>query len=277
MSGDASASNGLTTDIPGYARGRRGRATIIASREALAFVREAIAAAGTLYDYAATRPGAETIRGRGTIYVVPGPDDKRWLIRRLTHGGLLAPISGDRFLRVGRPRPFNELRLSWQLRELGLATPRVHAAVVYLFGPFYRGEVARQHVARAVDLAALLFAEPDRPRSERQAALAAAGRLLGKLHRVGLLHPDLNLRNVLIEAADGAPRAYILDLEKCRSVERLTAGQRRRMLGRLRRSARRFEEKGGGAIDPSEWEAFESAYAGEEEAASRPGPSRAEP
>lgn len=263
MSGDASASNGLTTDIPGYRRAAVGRADIIATPIALAFVREAIAAAGSLYDHAASRPGADTIRGRGTIYLVPGPDDNRWLIRRLTHGGVLAPISGDRFLRIGRPRPFNELRLSWQLRELGLPTPRVHAAVVYPHGLFYRGEVARQHVAPARDLAALLFADPNRPRPERQAALAAAGRLLGKLHRVGLVHPDLNLRNVLIETTDGAPRAYILDLEKCRRVERLTVGQRRRMLARLRRSARRFEQRGGGAVSEREWEAFENAYAEE--------------
>ncbi len=262
------ARDSLATDIPGYARASVGKADILATADALAFVRDAIAARGSLYDYAASRPGAETIRGRGTLYIVPGPRGKRWLVRRLSHGGLLAPITGDRFLRTGRPRPLNELRLSCDLRESGLATPRVHAAVVYRSGVFYRGEIAREHIERAVDLAALLFADAPWTPSERQAALGAAGRLLGRLKHVGLVHTDLNLRNVLIETAEGGLRAHILDLEKCRKVVRVTESQRRRMLGRLRRSARRFEERGGTAISEGEWEIFELAYAEGERAAS---------
>ncbi len=260
MSGDLGIGT-LTTDIPGYARASDGRADIIATSDALAFVREAIASAGSLYEHAASRPGVETIRGRGTLYVLPGPDGTGWLVRRLTHGGLLAPVTGDRFLRAGTPRPFNELRLSCELRELGLATPRVYAAVVYGSGIFYRGEIAREHIAPAVDLAALLFKDAERQPRQRQAALAAAGRLIGRLHEVGLVHPDLNLRNVLIETSDTGLRAYILDLEKSRRLGRVTTGQRRRMLGRLRRSARRFEQLGGAAISEREWEAFEVAYA----------------
>lgn len=260
MSGDL-ASDAITTDIPGYARASDGRADIIATTDVLAFVREAIASAGSLYEHAASRPGVETIRGRGTLYLMPGPHSTPWLVRRLTHGGLLAPVTGDRFLRAGTPRPFNELRLSWELREKGLPTPRVYAAVLYRSGIFYRGEIAREHVAPAVDLAALLFTDTQRQPGQRQAALAAAGRLIGRLHEVGLVHPDLNLRNVLIETADTGLRAYILDLEKCRRVGRVTTGQRRSMLGRLRRSARRLEQLGGAAISEPEWEAFEDAYA----------------
>ncbi len=261
MIGEDPASDAFTTKIPGYARASVGRADITASVDALAFVCEAIADRGSLYNYAASRPGAETLRGRGTLYVVPGPHERRWLVRRLTHGGLLAPISGDRFLLTGTPRPLNELRLSWELRELGVRTPRVQAAIVYRSAFFYRGEIAREHIDQAVDLAALLFADIDRPSIERQAALDAAGRLLGRLHQVGLVHPDLNLRNILIETADAGLHAHILDLEKCRRVERVTADQRRRMLGRLRRSARRFEGRGGAAISASEWEVFDAAYA----------------
>lgn len=258
MSGDLTS--GTFTDIPGYARASHGRADIIATSDALAFVRKAIAAAGSLYDHAASRPDAETIRGRGTLYLIRGPHGTPWLVRQLTHGGLLAPVTGDRFLRTGTPRPFNELRLSWELRELGLPTPRVYAAVVYYSGIFYGGEIAREHLSPAVDLAALLFSDIERPPRQRQAALAAAGRLIGRLHEVGLVHPDLNLRNVLIQTADTGFRAYILDLEKCRRIGRVTTGQRRRMLGRLRRSARRFEQRGGGAISEREWDAFEVAY-----------------
>ncbi len=246
--------------IPDYAHERVGAARVIARRDVLGFVSDAIRAAGTLYDFAVAQPDAETIAGRATIYVIPGPGHGRWLVRRLTHGGLFAPLTGDRFLRIGTPRPFNELRLSQALRDLGVPTPPVLAAAVYRSGLIYRGEVAREEISGAEDLSATLFAQPPRTPSQRLAAVSAAGRLIGALHRVGVVHPDLNLRNVLLEWRDGAPRAYILDLEKCRRVARTSPRQRRTMLSRFRRSATRFAERTGLRISADEWETFGRGY-----------------
>jgi hypothetical protein len=249
---------------PGYRRARIGRAIVVAQPAAFPFVEAAIAQFGTVYDYAARHPETEAIPGRSTVFVVPGPGAERWLVRRLTHGGLLAPLTRDRFLRFGRPRPFNELWLSHRFRELKIATPRVVAAAVYPSGPVYRGEVARDYIADGDDLAACLFADDRFTDDYRREAMAAAGRLLCSLFEAGVVHRDLNLRNVLVRRSGGVGEAErldaaILDIEKCSLRRSLSEGQRRRMIERFRRSARRFEERTRRRVDPAEWQAFHAA------------------
>ena len=243
----------------GYRRVRIGRAQAIAGDAAVSFVEAAIARAGTLYDHAARHPEAEAIQGRSTVFVVPGPGAERWLVRRLTHGGLLAPLTRDRFLRLGRARPFNELLLSYQFRELGISTPRVAAAAIYPSGPVYRGEVAREFIADADDLAACLFADDGSEEDRRREALASAGRLIRSLFEAGVVHRDLNLRNVLVKRSAEGADAHILDIEKCSVESPLSESRRRRMIERFRRSARRFEERTGRRIGDAEWRVFHSA------------------
>jgi hypothetical protein len=244
---------------PGYRRARIGRAEVIACEAAFSLVEAALSQAGTVYEYAARHPEAAAIEGRATVFVVPGPGAGRWLVRRLTHGGLLAPLTRDRFLGLGRPRPFNELLLSYRFRELGISTPRVAAAAVYPSGPVYRGEVAREFIADADDLAACLFADGGLEEALRSEAMAAAGRLVRSLFEGGIVHRDLNLRNLLVEWSGTAATAQILDIEKCSIQSALSEGQRRRMIERFRRSARRFEERTGRRLGDGEWQVFYSA------------------
>ncbi len=255
-----------STDIPsdklpaGYISDRVHGAHVIVQETALPFVRDAIAGAGGLYDYAAAHPEAEAIQGRGRLYVIPGPGSDRWVIRHLTHGGMLAPLTGDRFVMRGTPRPFNELLLANKLNDIGIRTPEVVAAAVYPSGLIYRGEVARAEVTGALDLAECLFADSGLEEPRRHEVLAAAGQLMASLHLAGVAHPDLNLRNILIELGEGAPRAVIIDLEKCTVVPELSRRQRRRMIRRFGRSARRFEESTGRRLNLKEWETFRAAY-----------------
>ncbi|NIR42835.1 MAG: hypothetical protein GWN99_03075 [Gemmatimonadetes bacterium] len=246
-----------------YRTERIGGARVMARSEDLAEVGAMMERAGSLYDFAAAHPAAEAIQGRGTLHVIP-VGSGRWVVRRLSHGGALAPLTGDRFLRLGRPRPFNELVIADRLAALGIPTPVVRAAAVYPSGPlFYRGDIAREEITDARDLAACLFGPLELAAPARATVLAAAGGLLRSIHAAGLAHPDLNLRNVLIESGDAAsPRAYIIDLEKCRIAVRLGRRQRERMLGRFQRSARKFEKETGGRISEAEWRAFHQAYGG---------------
>ncbi|UCF19405.1 MAG: phosphotransferase [Gemmatimonadota bacterium] len=243
-----------------YRRLRIAGGDVIARADVLPYVHDAILTSGSLYAFAADHPQSETIQGRARLYIVPGPGADRWVVRKLTHGGALAPLTGDRFLRLGLPRPFNELRISLALQAAGIPTPEVAAAVTYASGPIYRGEVARAEIGDAADLAACLFEPPELDRDRRRAVLAEAGRLIATLHRAGIVHPDLNLRNLLIAESSGDPRAYVLDVEKCRRARRVSPAARNRMLRRLRRSARRFEARGGARISEEEWRAFQSGY-----------------
>lgn len=237
----------------GYTAFRVGRAHAVALTSLAGAVREALAE-GSLYAYAAAHPRARALTGRGIAYAVPLPDGATpVVVRHSRHGGLLAGITGDRFLPPTRaPR---ELEIALRLAAAGVRTPPVAAYAVYPAGVlFRRSDVATREIARGRDLA-ICFLGPLEPPA-RPALLAAVRTLLASLHRAGARHPDLNLKNVLLAPAAAAPAgghdAYVLD------VDRITFGTPHdpaiwaTNLRRLRASARKWREQYGAAIDDAE-------------------------
>ena len=120
--------------------------------------------------------------------------------------------------------------------------------------------MARQEITESADLAECLFgsrlSEP-----LRSGALSAAGCLVGSLHRAGVRHPDLNIKNILIRWADEPLDAYILDIEKCKIQVRLSQRARRGMLDRFHRSIRKFEAHSGQRLSGNDWDDFLASYA----------------
>ncbi len=232
---------------------------VIAQAESMPFAWEAVSSAGSLFAYAATHPDREALPGgRGPLYQIPTPHG-RWVVRRCRRGGW-ARVLGDRYLRIGRPRPLAELEVSLQVRARGVPTPEVVAAALYPRGIFYRAEIATAYVPEACNLVTFLYG-PERAEGEdRWVAWAAAGRLLRWLYSLGVVHADLNLGNILLECCGRPPRPYLLDLDRCRAVERVSPRQRRRMLKRFRRSAEKWSRKTGRPITKEEWQAFRRAY-----------------
>lgn len=247
-------------ELSGYVEEAVGSARVLVHEDHQVFLREALEWAGTLYEYAARHSEGCKIKGRSTAYLIPGPSSDRWFVRHLTHGGVFAPLTGDRFLTGGVPRPFNELRIAVKLAESGIATPTVLAAAVYPLGPFYRGDVARIWIEGARDLADCLFGEPELSESELKGVLVAVGRLIRVLQGVGVYHPDCNLRNILLEWSTGEPVAHILDLEKAELTERVVDRRRRAMLARLRRSLVKFEEINRRKPGDRVWETLLDSY-----------------
>ena len=87
----------MTGAPAGYTRFLQGSADVGALGACAEAVRRAVGAR-SLYDYAATHPNRRELRGRGVAYAVPLPDgETRVVVRHSRHGGLLAPVTGDRF------------------------------------------------------------------------------------------------------------------------------------------------------------------------------------
>jgi len=168
---------------------------------------------GSLYAYAAGHPARRELRGRGAAYAVPLPDgETRVVVRHSRHGGLLAPVTGDRFLPPTRAP--NELRTALRLAESGVATPQVIAYATYPAGTLLRrSDVATREVVGGADLGALL-ATPT-PADVRASIWQATAGLLRALERAGARHPDLNVGNVLVVADErGAHHALVLDVDR---------------------------------------------------------------
>lgn len=175
---------------------------------------------------------------------------------------------GDRYF-DRPPRPFVELAVSERLRAVGVATPRVLAALV-LPGRFgYRADLVTEWLGPGHDLRALL-APNAYPAEIRRAGLAAAGRVVGRGHAAGLDHPDLNAGNLFLEPAAGRNRwsASILDLDRA-SMARPSGRVARRNVARFVRSLEKERRGGRIAWDQDDLAAFTRAHAGA--AVERPG------
>jgi hypothetical protein len=241
----------------GYVSERLGGVTLVARVESLAAARSMIEDAGSLHAYAASRGAALPGRGRGVALHVAA-DSADWVVRHYLRGGRVAPLLHDRYLRFGRWRPIRELHASVAARRRGVRTPAVEAACIAISGCFYRGDIATRLVPAAMDLATLVLrGEADDPPSWR-----AAGRLLRDALEAGVVHPDLNLGNVLIQRTGEELAAHLVDLDRVRLVERLSRWQRVRMLNRFHHSRLRLERLGGQPVPARALAAFEEALRG---------------
>ncbi|HEX7050443.1 MAG TPA: lipopolysaccharide kinase InaA family protein [Longimicrobiales bacterium] len=242
-----------------YGATRVGEAILIARAEAIEPASRALRQAGSLFAFAAACADAEPLEGRGAVYSIPAPGG-RWVVRHYRRGGAVARILEDRYLRAGAPRPVRELRTSHAVRVRGIDSPEVVAGVIYPAGPAYRADLATRYIPHSADLARVLFG-PERPAAERESACAAAGGLLRAMHERGVIHPDLNLKNILLEWTTDPPRAHLLDLDRGRVVERVPRRRREAMLRRFWRSARKWETRTGRRLSRAERDAFHAAYA----------------
>ncbi|NQT88997.1 tetratricopeptide repeat protein [bacterium] len=183
--------------------------------------------------------------GRAPMERIALPHDGVALVRHGRRGGLLGKMLGGAYF--DGTRSLRELAVSDALRRRGVPTPEVVAAIRHTVCPgVYRMETLVREVPHARDLAAALPDSPD--------ALDAAARLLRQCHDAGLAHPDLNARNILIDA-DG--QAMIIDLDRAALADALSLQDRAAMLARLYRSLHKL----GLPVDDARWKRFYDAYA----------------
>jgi 3-deoxy-D-manno-octulosonic acid kinase len=86
----------------------------------------------------------------------------------------------------------------------------------------------------------------------REVTLAAVAELLRALGRCGAVHPDLNVKNVLLAPDGGRTRAFVLDVDRVRFAApgdpRVTEANVRR----LNASARKWRAVRGARIDDAD-------------------------
>ena len=242
MSADASI-EGLT----GYTRAVMFGADAVCRADTVHAIADAVAEAGTLYAYAERHPERRAFAGRAPTYAAPLPRGAgQAVVRHAWHGGLLRGLTRDLYLLPTRAP--GELRTSEWLRAAGVRTPRVVAYVRYP-APLglRRVDVATDLVPEGRDLAAVLLPAPaDRPAAALRAGwVEATAELVAGLARLGVRHPDLNLKNVLLAADEaGATRAWVLDVDVVRVTGHPPSGRalKRAYMANVERLARSFDK-----------------------------------
>lgn len=223
---------------PDYRRLDVGSARAFVLETAAEWLEDVLGSGRTLQDWAASEPDRATFAGRGRVYSVPapvsGPDGRdRWAVRHYRRGGAVASLLEDRYLRVGRSRPFRELRASATARARGVRTPAAVAGAVYPASLHYRCDLVTEVVPGAHTLADVLHAE-DGTRGWLE-AMTAAGELIRTLGDAGVFHVDLNAYNIVFENRDMAG-AWVVDLDRTKILRRPSEGAKERMRVRLTRS-----------------------------------------
>jgi 3-deoxy-D-manno-octulosonic acid kinase len=192
-------------------------------------------------------------------------------VRHYQRGGAIARLLGDRYVRLGKTRPLLELHASERARARGVRTPRVTAIAILNRGLFYRADIATENVADSSDLAEITFGRAPSaarvdvaqvPAAAVVEAWFAAGTLVRDAARAGVVHPDLNLKNILI-AGRSPPRAWLIDLDGCRIRDTDSSGRDLdRMLSRFDRSRRKFERITAQGVQEAALSAFRDAVRG---------------
>jgi 3-deoxy-D-manno-octulosonic acid kinase len=197
--------------------------------------------------------------GRGAIRTHGLANGYMAVVRPYFHGGAFRRITRYWFF-SWPPRPFRELSITEELRRRGLRTLEVYAACVSRpCGPFYRAWLITRQLPDAEDLwSALKSGFVERVGFERTLRIVAES--IAALHREGVYHADLNLKNILLRAEGADHAAYIIDFDKAKVfLGRLPASFARKNLARLKRSARKLdpEQK---FFTAAAWDRFVSYY-----------------
>jgi hypothetical protein len=183
------------------------------------------------------------------------------LIRPYRHGGLFRHLLRGVFF-TWPPRPFRELVITEEVRRRGIPTVEVLAACVKrIWGPFYRGWLVTRQLDGGEDLWSAVRDGLVRQAGANAVFNAVAGSLQA-LHREGIYHRDLNLKNILVRQESDAVRGYIIDFDRAMLfLGEVPPIMVQRNLDRLLRSANKLDPRGQ-YLSPNDWKSFVDSYHG---------------
>lgn len=238
---------------------REGRADVTSVAPIRDDLLEIVRTHGSVYDWAAEQPQPRALRGRAPVYVATLPATQETVVvRHAWHGGLFAPLTGDRFLRPTRA-PI-EMERSASLRAAQIPTTEVLGFVRYDAGPWLaRVDVITRYIPDAADLGMVLAGLT--PEVDCEPAISATIDLLRGMAERGIVHPDLNVKNILLQRRDGeGPRALVIDIDVIDwNAGRTSKDAMARNLSRLVRSLRKWKRQFGCDLTEQRLSAFQRA------------------
>lgn len=166
-------------------------------------------------------------RGRGTTWFVQ-QGDKELVLRHYLRGGFVARFNKDWywFRDWARCRSINEFTTLHAAHRLGLPVPRPIAAYARRSGLLYQADILLERIPNAQDLIRVL------QQSQDEAFYHRLGRCLAQLHQAHIYHPDLNIKNIMVDAEG---KFWLIDFDRA-VVQQGEFTQETEVLARLKRS-----------------------------------------
>lgn len=204
----------LRTDIV-FTRVQRGRATAFVRGRA----RDRVADA--LLERAGCEPAGK--EGRDEVYRF-ALDDGHGILRPFRRGGFIRHFIHDAYFLHNRP--LRELRVHTHCYRFGLPVPEPLGVMWTRRGPWYRGAIATR------ELQAVNLQEHIRHSGVAEEDCRRAGAAIRAMHDAGVIHADLQIRNILI----GEGGAFIIDFDNAKVLSKAGSAARSGNLLRLKRS-----------------------------------------
>jgi 3-deoxy-D-manno-octulosonic acid kinase len=183
--------------------------------------------------WAARGEVSATLGGRGAAWFIHS-GARQWVLRHSRRGGLLAPITGDRYVWIdeARVRSFAEWRMLELLVTRGLPVPKPVAALYRRsgLGLIYRCDLITERITGSQPLSAALAAA-----ALPESVWREIGRVIARLHDADADHADLNAHNIL--CANGGS-VSVIDFDRGRL--RAPGVWQQKNLARLQRSLRKI-------------------------------------
>jgi 3-deoxy-D-manno-octulosonic acid kinase len=213
------------------------------------------------FEELAALPGAQRVAGgrAGPVHFQPEGVPGRIFVRPYAHGGLLGGARGLAF--PDPSRALRELSVTARAGAAGLPVPPLLAVTATRTGPRTWTLCAwSRWLPNATSLSLALPGLAAAPASRAQLFLALAD-AIRRCHDAGLVHADLNARNLLVERAPDAWLIRVIDLDRAAFTAPLAPEARLAQLARLYRSLAK-EGLLPGAVTPEDYGAFARAATG---------------
>lgn len=180
------------------------------------------------------RTGNQADKGRGGLKLI-SLDGKLFACRKYLHGGVGRAATKDLFL--SEKRALNELQIMLYLKENHFPVVEPVGILVGEDFPFRKPHIITKFEENIGEL--LEFIKVSGPK-KRLRAIRDLARYMWNLERLGVYHPDLHLRNVLVK---NNGRLIFLDFDKAfRKI--ISRKNVEAMIWRLNRFAEKWEIKG---------------------------------
>ena len=180
------------------------------------------------------RTGNQTDKGRGGLKIV-SLDGKLFACRKYLHGGVGRAVTKDLFL--SEKRALNELKIMLYLKEHKFPVVEPVGVLIGEDFPFRKPHIITQFEENVGELLEFIKVSS---RKQRLRAIRDLARFMWYLGRLGVYHPDLHLRNVLVKKNG---KLVFLDFDKA-FRKTLSKKDVETMIWRLNRFAEKWEVKG---------------------------------
>ncbi|MGQ8364178.1 3-deoxy-D-manno-octulosonic acid kinase [Glaciecola sp. 1036] len=147
--------------------------------------------------------------GRGKVFFFQ-LSDNQLVLRHYRRGGLVAKFSEDKFIWQGieNTRAFKELYILNLIQKQDILAPQPVAAKVQKKGPFYTCDILTKAIPETKELHQVL-----QEQIFSSQGWIAIGKQIRRLHNANVWHPDLNVKNILIDKQE---QVFLIDFDKCK-------------------------------------------------------------